>query len=155
MGPIASGTSVDPTSQVCLSTMLVLSIVGNQNVQFWGSPQRHNVHTKFHPNLSSGSKVKSCRQTGMTSLICIHFMHNMQRRHIKGWFLKINGVTSMWIMNYAQWKTYMNWSGTIHKMRKIHWIFLEIKRSSTKFSAINMGVICMHVKYGTSFDSLS
>jgi hypothetical protein len=28
-GPIASGTSVDPTSQICLSAMLVLPIVGN------------------------------------------------------------------------------------------------------------------------------
>jgi hypothetical protein len=28
-GPIASGASVDPTSQVCSSAMLVLTIVGN------------------------------------------------------------------------------------------------------------------------------
>jgi hypothetical protein len=33
-GPIASGTSVDPTSQVCSSAMLVLPIAENLKVRF-------------------------------------------------------------------------------------------------------------------------
>jgi hypothetical protein len=36
-GPIASGTIVDSTSQVCSSTMLVLPILENWKVQFLGS----------------------------------------------------------------------------------------------------------------------
>jgi hypothetical protein len=66
-GPIASGASVDPTSQVCFSTMLLLPIVGNLKVRFYGSPQWHSVHSKFHPNPSSGSRVESWGQTDMTS----------------------------------------------------------------------------------------
>jgi hypothetical protein len=54
-GPTASGARADPSSQVCSSTMLVLPILDNCKVRFEGSPQWHNVNTKFHPNLSSGS----------------------------------------------------------------------------------------------------
>jgi hypothetical protein len=36
--PVASGTSVDPTSQVWVSTMLVLLFVGNWKVWFCGRP---------------------------------------------------------------------------------------------------------------------
>jgi hypothetical protein len=36
--PIASGASVDPTSQVCSPAMLVLPIVGNCVVRFWVVP---------------------------------------------------------------------------------------------------------------------
>jgi hypothetical protein len=61
--PIASGASDDPTSQVCSSAMLVLPIVVHLKVRFYGSPQWHNVHTKFHLNSSSGSRVESCGRT--------------------------------------------------------------------------------------------
>jgi hypothetical protein len=47
-GPIASGASVDPTSQVCWPAMLVLTIVGNFKVRFQVSPQLRKVHTTFH-----------------------------------------------------------------------------------------------------------
>jgi hypothetical protein len=56
-GPIASGASVDPTSQVCSSAMLVFPIVENLKVRFYSSTQWHNVRTKFYPNLSSASRV--------------------------------------------------------------------------------------------------
>jgi hypothetical protein len=60
-GPIASGASVGPTSQVCSSNMLVSPIVENWKVRFWDRPP---WHTKFHLHSSSGSRVKSCEQTG-------------------------------------------------------------------------------------------
>jgi hypothetical protein len=82
-GPTASGASVDPTSQVCLPAMLVLPVVKYLKVRFYGSPHWHNVHTKFHPNPSRGSRVESCGQTDMTSPLCAHFMHIVQRTHNK------------------------------------------------------------------------
>jgi hypothetical protein len=62
-GPIASGASVDPTSQFCSSAMSILPIAESLKVRFYGSPQWNNVHTKFHPNPPSGSRVESCGQT--------------------------------------------------------------------------------------------
>jgi hypothetical protein len=60
--PTTSGANVDPTSQVCSSAMLVLPIVGNWKLRFFGCSQWHNVHTKFHQNPSSGW-AESCGQT--------------------------------------------------------------------------------------------
>jgi hypothetical protein len=108
----------------CLSIMLALSIVGNWNVQFWGSPQWHKVHTKFHPDLSSDSRAKSCGQADMTSLICINFMRNMQIMHKKGRFLKINGPTSIWIMNYAH---ELKWNNSYDEQKKYIGLFWKFK----------------------------
>lgn len=38
-------------------------------------PQWHNVHTKFHPNPSSGPRVESFEQTDMNSFILIRSVH--------------------------------------------------------------------------------
>jgi hypothetical protein len=98
-GPTASGANVDPTSQVCSPAMLVLPIVDNCKLRFQVSPQWHNVHTKFHPNPSSGSPVESRgqrdRRTDMTSPTCVHFMHIMQRTRKNGrliWYSIIRNV---------------------------------------------------------------
>jgi hypothetical protein len=72
--------SVDPTSQVCSSAMLVLPIVGNLKVRFEDSPQWHKVHTKFNPNLSSGSWVESCRE--MDSRHDQLYMHSFHAHHV-------------------------------------------------------------------------
>jgi hypothetical protein len=84
--PIASGVSVDPSSPVCSSAMLVLSIVLNLKVRFYVIPQWHNVHTNFHTNPSSGYRVESCGRTDRRTYIHDHpfrfnFMHIVQRTH--------------------------------------------------------------------------
>jgi hypothetical protein len=80
--PTASGASVNPKSQVHSSTTLVLPLVGNLKARFLGRLQWNNVHTKFYRNLSSNSWDKLCsRQTDMTSPICVHCMHIMQRKY--------------------------------------------------------------------------
>jgi hypothetical protein len=40
--------------------------------------------TKFHPNLSIGSRVESCGQTDISSPICVHFMHIAQSTYNNG-----------------------------------------------------------------------
>jgi hypothetical protein len=81
--PTFSGSSVDPTLRVHSSDMSVLLIVRNQKVQFYSRPGWNNIHTKIHPNLSSGPRAESCEQpngrTDKVSPICIHFMHTVQK----------------------------------------------------------------------------
>jgi hypothetical protein len=61
-----------PTSQVSPSAMLVLPIVENWRERFYNSPQRYNVHAKFHPNPSSGSRIESCGEAvGQTGLVLV------------------------------------------------------------------------------------
>jgi hypothetical protein len=47
------GASVDPTSQVCSSAMLVLTIADKCKVRFYGSLRWHNAHTKSCQQFSS------------------------------------------------------------------------------------------------------
>jgi hypothetical protein len=49
-GSVASGPSVDPTSEVLSSAMFVLLTVRSWKTGFYGKPQRHNVNTKFNSN---------------------------------------------------------------------------------------------------------
>jgi hypothetical protein len=79
-GPNASGASVNPTSQVFSSAMLVLLIVGSWIVRFKGRFQWHDVHTKFHPNPSSGSRVESC---GRTDRHDQPYMRSFYAHHVK------------------------------------------------------------------------
>jgi hypothetical protein len=56
---IVSGASVDPTSEVRSSVILVLLIVGNHKVRFCGILQWFKVHTIFRPNPSMCPRVES------------------------------------------------------------------------------------------------
>lgn len=55
--PVLGDASVFPASQVRLSAMFVLRVVGSRKVRVWGNPQWHNVQTKFHQNPSSVSRI--------------------------------------------------------------------------------------------------
>lgn len=83
---IACGTKFSPTSKVCASATLVLILHEINSHKFWiPSFQWHNVHTKFHQNMSSGSLVESCGRTDiqadMATPFCVHVMHIVQTMH--------------------------------------------------------------------------
>jgi hypothetical protein len=78
---MASGATVDISSQISSSAMLVLRTDGNWEVQLYGRVQWHNVRTKFHPNPSSGFRFESWRQTERHtwSSLYTHGAQNTQR----------------------------------------------------------------------------
>jgi hypothetical protein len=51
------------TSRLSPFVILLSPIVGYSKVPFWGQPEWHKAHIKFHPNPSSGSRVESRGQT--------------------------------------------------------------------------------------------
>jgi hypothetical protein len=57
--PVLIGPSVAPSSQVRVSAILLLLIVGSQKQLGLGSLQLHNVHTECNENVSlGGAKLK-------------------------------------------------------------------------------------------------
>lgn len=81
-----SGASVGSTSHFRSSAMLVIPILENLNIRFYGRLQWHNVYTKYYPNPSSCSRVESCGQTDgerdTVSYIGVRLMPNVQKRLI-------------------------------------------------------------------------
>jgi hypothetical protein len=80
--PTASSTSVNSTSQVCPSAMLVLPTVEDGKYDFRVVP---NGITSF-PNFTqihhaAPDSNHADKQSAVTSLTCIHFMHIMQIMH--------------------------------------------------------------------------
>jgi hypothetical protein len=61
-GTVMCGIIVNSTSQICLSAMFLLPIVGNWS-KIKGSSLWHIFRTKFHPVPSSSSWIESCGQT--------------------------------------------------------------------------------------------
>jgi hypothetical protein len=53
---------IAPTSQVRACVMMIMLTVGSENVRVSGRLPRHNVHTRFHGNQLSGSRVGTCGQ---------------------------------------------------------------------------------------------
>jgi hypothetical protein len=82
--PTTSDNSVDPISQVRLSSMLCTTDCWKLKARFSVKTQQHNVYTKFHPNSFTDYRTESYtqtdRQTGMVSPIC-HAMHIVHRTH--------------------------------------------------------------------------
>jgi hypothetical protein len=81
-GPIASGASVDPTSQVCSSAMSVCRLYETENYDFRVA-LNGNVHTKFHSNPPSSSRVESCWQKDRQDLPFLRSSHAHRAKNAK------------------------------------------------------------------------
>jgi hypothetical protein len=53
----------DSSSQVHVSAMLLLHVIGNGKLCFGFSLYLHNAHTKFYQNPSSGYRIEKYGQT--------------------------------------------------------------------------------------------
>jgi hypothetical protein len=74
-----SGTSVNPTSQVSSSAMMVLPIVGNLQYNFRVDPNGITSIPNFIQIYPVVLKLNDVgKQPSMVSLIRVHFMHNVQ-----------------------------------------------------------------------------
>jgi hypothetical protein len=67
----------------CFPTMLILPMVGNWNIRFYGSFQRRNFNTRclLNPYWFSSWMMRTYIQTDMTNPILVSFMHSTWRTH--------------------------------------------------------------------------
>jgi hypothetical protein len=88
--PIISGSSVTPTSQFRVSTMLVLLIIGNKKYNFrvasnglTSTPNFIKIHPTVLELIHSGREMyrQTDREAGMVNFVCTHFVHIMHKMH--------------------------------------------------------------------------
>jgi hypothetical protein len=106
-GSMLSGASVEPTTQVRSSAMLVLRTYRKLRSSTLSVPEWHNVGTKLNLDQSRGAYTD--RQTAVVTSIRIRFVHFVQRKHHKAFALyRNNGKLTQCIVIHAvmvKWRT--------------------------------------------------